>query len=101
MHGQGRRGRTRARAGRPSLARRTLGALHRCQGLNRPAGRVATQNYYDDGSGRSPRYYELVDINRMVEAITRGQNRPLLMVVRSGSIVTYDRKPKPDNTSDW
>ena len=30
---------------------------------------VATQEYYDDGSGKTPRYYQLVAINRTIDAI--------------------------------
>ncbi|MGE0859544.1 MAG: EcoAI/FtnUII family type I restriction enzme subunit R [Gammaproteobacteria bacterium] len=49
---------------------------------------VATQDYYDDGSGRSPRYYQLIAINRTVEAIARGENR-LLLVMATGTGKTY------------
>src|SRR5690606_25109440 len=38
---------------------------------------IATQNYYDDGSNKSPRYYQLIAINRTVEAIAKGENRIL------------------------
>ncbi len=36
--------------------------------------------YYDDGSGKSPRYYQINAINRTVEAIARGQQRILLVM---------------------
>ncbi|MBX9609190.1 MAG: DEAD/DEAH box helicase family protein [Gammaproteobacteria bacterium] len=49
---------------------------------------VATQDYYDDGSGRSPRYYQLIAINRTVEAIARGENR-ILLVMATGTGKTY------------
>lgn len=49
---------------------------------------VATQDYYDDGSGKSPRYYQLVAINRTVEAIARGENR-ILLVMATGTGKTY------------
>jgi len=45
---------------------------------------VATQDYYDDGSGKSPRYYQLVAINRCVDAIARGENR-ILLVMATGT----------------
>ena len=49
---------------------------------------VATQDYYDDGSGKTPRYYQLVAINRTVEAIARGSNR-ILLVMATGTGKTY------------
>jgi len=49
---------------------------------------VATQDYYDDGSGKSPRYYQLVAINRTVDAIARGENR-ILLVMATGTGKTY------------
>ena len=47
-----------------------------------------TQDYYDDGSGKSPRYYQLQAINKTVEAVSRGQNRNLL-VMATGTGKTY------------
>jgi type I restriction enzyme R subunit len=44
--------------------------------------------YYDDGSGRLPRYYQVNAINRTVEAVARGQNR-LLLVMATGTGKTY------------
>lgn len=41
---------------------------------------VTAQDYYDDGSGKAPRYYQLVAVNRTVEAIARGENRILLVM---------------------
>ncbi|MEO6992669.1 MAG: DEAD/DEAH box helicase family protein [Lacunisphaera sp.] len=49
---------------------------------------VATQDYYDDGSRKSPRYYQLVAINRTVDAIAQGQNR-ILLVMATGTGKTY------------
>jgi type I restriction enzyme R subunit len=49
---------------------------------------VTTQDYYDDGSKKSPRYYQLVAINRTVEAIARGENR-ILLVMATGTGKTY------------
>jgi type I restriction enzyme, R subunit len=71
-----------------SPPRRTLGALLQGQGLHRRAGVVATQDYYDDGSGKTPRYYQLIAINRTVEAIARGENR-ILLVMATGTGKTY------------
>jgi type I restriction enzyme R subunit len=49
---------------------------------------VAIQDYYDDGSGKSPRYYQLIAINRTIEAIARGENR-ILLVMATGTGKTY------------
>jgi type I restriction enzyme, R subunit len=49
---------------------------------------VATQDYYDDGSQKSPRYYQLIAINRTIEAIARGENR-ILLVMATGTGKTY------------
>ena len=57
-------------------------------GLNSSQEAVATQDYYDDGSGKSPRYYQLVAINRTVEAIAKGINR-ILLVMATGTGKTY------------
>ena len=44
--------------------------------------------YYDDGSGRVPRYYQANAINRVVDAVARGQQRALL-VMATGTGKTY------------
>ncbi|WP_193131268.1 EcoAI/FtnUII family type I restriction enzme subunit R [Escherichia coli] len=50
---------------------------------------VITQDYYDDGSGKSPRYYQLQAINKTIEAVSNGQNRVLLvMATGTGKIYT-------------
>ena len=49
---------------------------------------VTTQDYYDDGSGKTPRYYQLVAINRTVDAIARGENR-ILLVMATGTGKTH------------
>ena len=46
---------------------------------------VITQDYYDDGSGKSPRYYQLQAINKTIEAVSNGQNR-VLLVMATGKI---------------
>lgn len=47
-----------------------------------------TQDYYDDGSGKSPRYYQLQAINKTIEAVSNGQNR-VLLVMATGTGKTY------------
>ncbi len=49
---------------------------------------IVTQDYYDDGSGKSPRYYQLQAINKTVEAVSSGQDR-VLLVMATGTGKTY------------
>ena len=59
------------------------------KGLSAPDQQLmAAQDYYSDGSGRDPRYYQRTAINRVVEAIARGQKR-LLLVMATGTGKTY------------
>lgn len=44
--------------------------------------------YYDDGSGRAPRYYQANAINNTIEAVARGQQR-ILLVMATGVGKTY------------
>jgi type I restriction enzyme R subunit len=50
--------------------------------------KISTFDYYFDGSGRKPRYYQEIAINRTVEAIAKGQQRALL-VMATGTGKTY------------
>jgi len=50
--------------------------------------RIASQNYFYDGSGRKPRYYQQIAINRTVEAIAKGRNR-ILITMATGTGKTY------------
>jgi type I restriction enzyme R subunit len=58
------------------------------KGIDSAAEEVVVQPYYSDGSGRTPRYYQQVAINRTVEAIAQGQDR-LLLVMATGTGKTY------------
>ena len=49
---------------------------------------VTTFDYYDDSSGKTPRYYQLNAINRTVDTIVRGENR-ILLVMATGTGKTY------------
>ena len=49
---------------------------------------VAMQDYFDDGSGRVPHYYQTIAINRTVDAIASGQKR-ILLVMATGTGKTY------------
>lgn len=51
---------------------------------------VVAQDYFLDGSGRSPRYYQQIAINRTVEAIAKGEgNNRHLLVMATGTGKTY------------
>ncbi|MFM7438641.1 MAG: type I restriction endonuclease [Snowella sp.] len=39
------------------------------QGLTEDQTKIITQDYYSDGSGKTPRYYQLLAINKTIEAI--------------------------------
>jgi type I restriction enzyme R subunit len=59
------------------------------KGIKTPeAEKIASQDYFYDGSGRTPRYYQQIAINRTVEAIASGQNR-ILLVMATGTGKTY------------
>ncbi|MCE8011717.1 EcoAI/FtnUII family type I restriction enzme subunit R [Billgrantia desiderata] len=60
----------------------------RYKGLGPAERPVVEQPYYDDGSGRSPRYYQRIAINRAVEAVARGQQR-ILLVMATGTGKTF------------
>ena len=60
----------------------------KARGYTRDQEAVATQDYYDDGSRKSPRYYQWNAINRTVDAIARGENR-ILLVMATGTGKTY------------
>lgn len=49
---------------------------------------VASQDYFQDDSGRSPRYYQQIAINRTVEAVAKKQDR-ILLVMATGTGKTY------------
>lgn len=49
---------------------------------------IAAYDYFFDGSGRKPRYYQQIAINRTVEAIAKGQDR-ILLVMATGTGKTY------------
>ena len=50
--------------------------------------RIISQEYYTDGSGRKPRYYQEIAINRTIDAIAKVQNR-ILLVMATGTGKTY------------
>ncbi|MDN3606922.1 EcoAI/FtnUII family type I restriction enzme subunit R [Kaistella yonginensis] len=49
---------------------------------------IVEQDYFFDGSGRAPRYYQQNAVNLTLEAIAKGQNR-ILLVMATGTGKTY------------
>lgn len=60
----------------------------RWKGLDRSAEALVLQDYYDDGSGKAPRYYQVNAVNAAIEAIAKGQDR-VLLVMATGTGKTY------------
>lgn len=58
------------------------------QGLSEQQQSLVTQDYYSDGSSKTPRYYQLLAINKTIEAIAKGQNR-ILLVMATGTGKTF------------
>ncbi len=49
---------------------------------------IITEDYYSDGSNKTPRYYQLLAINKTIEAVAKGDNR-ILLVMATGTGKTY------------
>ena len=58
------------------------------KGLTPKTERVVLQDYYDDGGGKSPRYYQVNAVNAAIEAVAQGQDR-ILLVMATGTGKTY------------
>ncbi len=58
------------------------------KGLTSDEEAIVLQDYFEDGSGKGPRYYQVNAINAAVEAIAKGQNR-ILLVMATGTGKTY------------
>lgn len=58
------------------------------KGFDAEARQKVEAPYFDDGTGRLPRYYQVNAINRTVEAVARGQHR-VLLVMATGTGKTY------------
>lgn len=59
------------------------------KGFSTPeVNKIIEQDYYFDSSGRAPRYYQQIAINRTVEAVASGKDR-LLLVMATGTGKTY------------
>jgi type I restriction enzyme R subunit len=58
------------------------------KGLTPEEEEIVLQDYFDDGSGKGPRYYQCNAVNAAIEAIAKGQNR-VLLVMATGTGKTY------------
>jgi type I restriction enzyme R subunit len=58
------------------------------KGLTEEAEQIVLQDYFDDGSGKGPRYYQVNAINAAIEAIAKGRDR-ILLVMATGTGKTY------------
>ena len=58
------------------------------EGLTPDKEKIILQEYFDDGFGKKPRYYQVNAINAVFEAIARERNR-ILLVMATGTGKTY------------
>jgi type I restriction enzyme R subunit len=58
------------------------------KGLSDESARIVSQDYYTDGTGKAPYYYQQKAINSVVEAVARKQDR-ILLVMATGTGKTY------------
>ena len=58
------------------------------KGLSPEPQGLVLQDYFDDGSEKTPRYYQSNAINATIEAIAKGRNR-ILLVMATGTGKTY------------
>ena len=79
---------TNAVARRVPLARELWARYREWKGLPPETESLVLQDYYSDGSGKGPRYYQATAVNAAVEAVAKGQNR-LLLVMATGTGKTY------------
>ena len=58
------------------------------KGLTPATEAIVAQDYYSDGGDKAPRYYQANALNRVVEAVAKGQQR-VLLVMATGTGKTY------------
>ena len=58
------------------------------KGIDTSNEQIITQDYYREDIDKTPRYYQLIAINRTVEAISKEQNR-ILLVMATGTGKTF------------
>ncbi|MDE2982978.1 MAG: DEAD/DEAH box helicase family protein [Gemmatimonadota bacterium] len=56
--------------------------------LTPKAEEIVLQDYFEDGGGKTPRYYQANAVNAAIEAIANGQDR-ILLVMATGTGKTY------------
>jgi len=56
--------------------------------LDAESEQIVLQDYFDDGSGKAPRYYQVNAVNATIEAIAKGRDR-ILLVMATGTGKTY------------
>ena len=65
------------------------GKYQKYKGIETPEQEaIASQEYFQDASGKSPRYYQQIAINRSIEAVSKGFDR-ILLVMATGTGKTY------------
>jgi type I restriction enzyme R subunit len=60
----------------------------RFKGIGEAQAGAVTQDYYREDAHKSPRYYQIIAVNRTMEAVVRGQDR-VLLVMATGTGKTY------------
>lgn len=60
----------------------------RWKGLEAAADEIVLQDYFDDSTGKAPRYYQVNAVNAAIEAIAKRQDR-VLLVMATGTGKTY------------
>ena len=58
------------------------------KGLTPEAEEIVLQDFFEDGNGKTPRYYQANAVNAAIEAIAKGQDR-ILLVMATGTGKTY------------
>jgi type I restriction enzyme R subunit len=64
------------------------GSYRKWKGLAPAQEEIVLQEYHEDASGKEPRYYQRIAINKTIEAIAKGQDR-ILLVMATGTGKTY------------
>lgn len=57
------------------------------KGIQPHEEKIIEEDYFFDMSGKSPRYYQRVAINRVIEAIAKGQDRILLVMATGERVI--------------
>src|ERR1700731_1382974 len=73
----------------PSPPPADLWARYRAwKGLTPEAEQIVLQDYFEDGSDKAPRYYQVNAVNAAIEAIAKGRDR-ILLIMATGTGKTY------------